>query len=96
MWVGAPPSYRIRVIFDKGLEPIAPGNLYLPNWRVQMFDHLCQVIGGWVTGTWAYINFTLVTPLVAPDYVSYRKLVPELIGTEHGLPVEAFLRYPIT
>ncbi len=94
-WVGAPPDYIIRVTFDRALETIAPGDMYLPNWKIQMFDQLCQVTGGWGSGVYFYFRFAFVAPLVAPDYITYRKLVAQLVGLEHGLPVEAFLRYPI-
>jgi hypothetical protein len=84
------------VDFDEALENIAPGEMYLPNWRIQMFDHLCQVTGGWCFGPLVYLRFRFVAPLVGPDFVTYRKLVAQLVGVEHGLPVEQFFRYPIT
>lgn len=96
MWVGSPPDYIIRVEFDRALETIAPGDMYLPNWKIQMFNQLCQVTGGWGSGTLFYFRFRFISPLVAPDYITYRKLVPELIDIEHGLQVEQFIRYPIT
>lgn len=96
LWVGSPPDYIIRIEFDRALQTIAPGAMYLPNWRIQMFNQLCQVTGGWCFGTLLYLRFRFIAPLVAPDYVSYRKLVPQLVDVEHGLAVEAFIRYPIT
>lgn len=86
----------IRVVFDRALVTIDPGDLYLPNWRVQWNNQLCQVTGGWCSGTWLHVRFRFIAPLVAPDYVTYRKLIPQLVGIEHGLQVEQFIRYPIT
>jgi hypothetical protein len=94
-WIGAPPDYLVRVQFDRPLETIDPGEMYLPNWRIQMFDYLCQVIGGWAGGVFVTLRFRFLTPLVAPDFVTYRKLTPQLVDIQHGLPVEAFIRYPI-
>lgn len=95
-FVGSGLDLVFRVVFDQQLVNVPPASFYILNWIPQWNNYRGRCTAGWIVGNWVYVRFVNVAPLVATDYISYRKLVPQVVSLDTGLAAEAFVRYPIT
>lgn len=84
------------MIFDQPLVTVPPASFHCTNWLPQWNNFRGRCTAGWIVGSWVYVRFANVAPLVATDYVSYRKLTPQVVSLDSGLAADAFIRYPVT